>query len=116
MRILLIDDDTLELFLSLRILRMEFQAEGFKTLPEAIDWAKNNTFDLLLSDYYISNEVHAKDVLKAMIDLKGNNFKSIVLTNHVDEPTIAATKGAGFDGILEKPLSLEKLKSVVGIQ
>lgn len=112
-QILIVDDDQLELFLSLRIIRMEFKAEGFKTLPEAVEWAKLNPFDVLLSDYYISNEVQAQDVLKALVDIKGKTFKSFVLTNYLDNAKVAALKEAGFDSIIEKPLTLEKFKSLL---
>ena len=112
MQILLIDDSPLELFLSLKILQIEFKAEGFKTLPEALDWAKANTFDVLISDFYIDDHVSAEDVLKAFIDLKGKAFKSFVLTNYVDSTKMTELKNIGFDGILSKPLTLEKFKEV----
>lgn len=114
MKILLVDDDSLEIFLSLKILRMEFQAEGFKTLPEALTWARSNEFDLLVSDNYITNNVQAADVLKALIEVKGKTFKSVVLTNHADDQMKAAILAAGFDGIIDKPLSLDKLKEAIG--
>ena len=113
MKILLVDDDSLEIFLSLKILRMEFQAEGFKSLPEAITWAKSNEFDVLVSDNYISNNVQAADVLKAMIEVKGKTFKSVVLTNHADDQMKTTIFRAGFDGIIDKPLSLDKLKAAI---
>ena len=94
---------------------MEFEAEGFKTLPETTAWAQANTFDLLISDNHISSDVHAGDVLKALTEIKGKTFKSFVLTNHVDPQTIASIKQAGFDDIIEKPITVEKLKKVAGL-
>lgn len=113
MQILLVDDAPLELFLSLKIIRMEYKAEGFKTLAEAMDWAKANPFDVLISDYYLDDRVSAEDVLKAFVDLKGKTFKSFVLTNYIDSTKMAELKNAGFDGVLSKPLTLEKIKEVV---
>jgi DNA-binding NarL/FixJ family response regulator len=112
-QILLVDDSPLELFLSLKILQIEYKAEGFKTLAEAIDWAKVNTFDLLISDYYIDDRVSAGDVLKAIVDLKGKTFKCFVLTNYIDPTKVTDLMNVGFDGILSKPLTLEKFKEVV---
>jgi DNA-binding NtrC family response regulator len=112
-QILVVDDDPLELFLSLKIIRLAYQAEGFKTLPEAVEWAKANPFDVLLSDYYISKQVLAPDVLKAIIEVKGKTFKSFVLTNYIDQTKVAALKEAGFDSIIEKPLSLENIKKAL---
>lgn len=116
MQILLVDDSPLELFLSLKILQLEFKTEGFKTLAEAIGWAKANTFDVLISDYYIDDRVSAEDVLKAFIDLKGKTFKSFVLTNYIDSSKVTELKNVGFDGILSKPLTLEKIKEVITAQ
>lgn len=113
MKILVVDDDPLELFLALKIIRLEYQAEGFKTLPEALEWAKTNPFDVLLSDYYISKQVSAHDVLKAFIELKGKTFKSFVLTNYIDQTKIAALLEAGFDSVIEKPLSVESIKKAL---
>jgi CheY-like chemotaxis protein len=93
---------------------MEFQAEGFNTLPEAMQWAQSNSFDVLLSDYHLDNQLNAGDVLKALTELKGKSFKSFVLTNFIDPSKVAEVTKAGFDGVIEKPISLEKFKSKVG--
>jgi DNA-binding NarL/FixJ family response regulator len=116
MKILIIDDETLDLFISKRILGSEFQIEGFTTLAEALEWAKNNPFDILVSDYYLSKGQHAMDVLKAMIDLKGKTFKAYVLTNYIDDGKITELKQAGYDGIIDKPIVMEKFKKAVGLQ
>lgn len=115
MKILIIDDEPLELFLSKRFLSMEFKVEGFNSLHEALEWAKINSFDILVSDYYLGNGIHAPDVLKSLLALKGNTFKSFVLTNHIDYGKTKELNEAGFNGVIEKPLSLEKFKSVAGI-
>lgn len=113
MQILVVDDEPFELFISLRILRMEYQAEGFNTLPEALEWARHNTFDILVSDYYLKDHQSAHDVLKAMREAKGNTFKSIVVTNYVENDKLSELKGAGFDGVIEKPLSLDNFKEAL---
>ena len=115
MRILLVDDEPLELFLSKRFLSIEFQVEGFNTLPEAIQWAKVNSFDVLVSDYYLGKNIQAQDLLKELIAVKGKSFKSFVLTNYIDDGQKAELIKAGFNGIIEKPMSLEKFKSTVGL-
>ena len=115
MRILIIDDEPLELFLAKKILSLEFQVEGFNSLPEALVWAKANSFDVLLSDYYLDKQLHATDVLKALVEIKGKTFKPFILTNYIDDNQIAQLKSAGFYDIIEKPLSLEKFKSKIGL-
>lgn len=115
MQILLVDDEPLELFISKRFLGMEHKVEGFGSLPDALLWAKDNSFDVLVSDYYLGSTTHATDVLRELIALKGKTFKSFVLTNHVDDDKIAELKAAGFERVIEKPLSMDKFKTETGL-
>jgi len=94
---------------------MEFKAEGFKTLPETLEWAKTNSFDILISDYYLDNMTSAQHVLHALVELKGKTFKSFVLTNYIDESKKNELRIAGFTEIIEKPLTIEKIKQVTGL-
>lgn len=115
MKILIVDDEQLDLFISKKLLSLEFQVEAFTSLPDCLQWAKSNSFDVLLSDYYLGTGLHAHDVLKQLVALRGKDFKAFVLSNHIEEKQALELKETGFDGIIEKPLSLEKFKSVLGI-
>jgi DNA-binding NtrC family response regulator len=115
MQILLIDDEPIELFISKKFLAMAFTVEGFNAMPDAVAWAQTNSFDVLVSDYNLGGSVHAHDVLKALKAVKGETFKAYVLTNHVDSDQADAILKAGFQGIIEKPLSLEKFKAATGL-
>jgi DNA-binding NtrC family response regulator len=115
MQILLVDDEPIELFISKKFLAMAFNVEGFNTLADAVTWAQSNSFDVLVSDYNLGGNIHAHDVLKALQAVKGTTFKSYVLTNHVDNNQADAILRAGFHGIIEKPLSLEKFKEVTNL-
>jgi DNA-binding NtrC family response regulator len=114
-KILIVDDEQLDLFISKKLLSLEFQVEGFTNVPESVQWAKNNSFDVLLSDYYLGTGLHAQHVLKALLEVKPDGFKAFVLSNHIDETQALQLRQAGFHGIIEKPLSLEKFKAVVGL-
>lgn len=114
MKILIVDDEQLDLFISKKLLSLEHEVEGFTTVPEAVAWAQANSFDVLLSDYYLGTGVHAHDVIKALIAVKGKTFKAFVLSNHIDEKQAEDLKQVGFNGMIEKPLSLDKFKSVLG--
>jgi CheY-like chemotaxis protein len=94
---------------------MEYQVEGFKSVPEAVQWAQTNSFDVLLSDYYLDQGLHANDVLKAILEVKGKTFKSYVLTNYIDDNKMNELKQAGFNGVIDKPIDLAKFKSIVGV-
>jgi DNA-binding NtrC family response regulator len=110
-KILIVDDEQLDLFITKKLLSLEFQAEGFTSLPEAVRWAQSNHFDVLLSDYYLGNGLHAPDALKAISSARTVPFKAIVLSNHVDEDQASALKNGGFSAIIEKPITLEKFKA-----
>ena len=94
---------------------MEFNVEGFNTLHEALEWARLNSFDILVSDYHLGGGIHAPDVLKAMENLKGKTFKSFVLTNYIDAEKSSELSRVGFNGVIDKPLSLENFKKVAGL-
>jgi DNA-binding NtrC family response regulator len=112
-KILIVDDEQLDLFISKKLLSLEHEVEGFSTIPEAVAWAQANAFDVLLSDYYLGTGVHAHDVLKALLEVKGKTFKAFVLSNHIDDKQADDLKKVGFTGMIEKPLSLEKFKVVL---
>lgn len=110
MKILIIDDESLDLFVAKRLLSLEFEVEGFTTLEEALAWANTNSFDVALIDYYITPTVLAHDALKALQTLKGNTFKAFTLSNYVDSQQVSQLKEAGFDDVIFKPLTLESFK------
>jgi DNA-binding NtrC family response regulator len=112
-KILIVDDEQLDLFISKKLLSLEHQVDGFSTIPEAVAWAQTNTFDVLLSDYHLGTGVHAHDVLKAIVEVKGKTFKAFVLSNHIDDRQAEELRKVGFTGMIEKPLSLEKFKIVL---
>jgi len=111
-KILIIDDEQLDLFITKKLLSLEFQVEGFTSLQEALKWSQTNQFDVLLSDYYLGNGLHAHDALKAMATTN-QSFKALVLSNHIDEQQAQALKTAGFVAIIEKPITLEKFKETI---
>ena len=115
MTVLLIDDENLELFISKTILQGEFTVEGFTTIDAALAWAQKNSFDILVSDYFLDQGKTAIDVLKALESLKGKTFKSAVLSNYSDKKRVDEIMAAGFTGVTDKPLELPKLKKVIGI-
>jgi DNA-binding NtrC family response regulator len=112
-KILVIDDEKLDLFISKKLLSLEYQVEGFTTINEALQWASENSFDVALIDYYLGPNLYAHTVLKDLLAAKGPAFKAIVLSNFVDDKQIRELKDSGFAEIIYKPLTLEKFKSVI---
>jgi DNA-binding NtrC family response regulator len=115
MQILLIDDEPIELFIAKKFLAMEFQVTGFNSVKEALAWAQTNSFDVLVSDFNLDAGLQAHQVLKSLREIKGNTFRAFVLTNHVDSSQANTLMTAGFQDIIEKPLSLEKFKTAAGL-
>jgi DNA-binding NtrC family response regulator len=112
-KILIVDDEQLDLFISKKLLSLEYNVEGFHTLSETLLWIKENQFDVLLSDYYLDKGVDAHRVLKEILTVMDKTFKAFVLSSHIDGPQARELKTTGYDGVIEKPLSLEKFKSAL---
>lgn len=110
MKILIIDDEQLDLFITSKLLGLEFEVEGFTTIEDTLSWAQHHSFEVVLIDYYLGTNVYAHTALKQLIALKGHTFKAFVLSNHVDEQQALELKQAGFAAIIYKPLTLEKFK------
>lgn len=110
MRILLVDDEPLDLFIAKKQLSLEYEVSAFTTSTEMISWAKQNEFDIALIDYYLGPDL-GSDVLKALISETGKKFKAYLLTNFVDPQQELALRAAGFDDVIFKPLTVEKLKN-----
>ena len=113
MRILIVDDEQLDLFINKTLLSLEYEVAAFTTLDEAVAWAKNNTFDVAIIDYYLGPNLFAHHVLKELIALHGTTFKAFVLSNFVDGKQASDLKGEGFLDILYKPLTLENFREKI---
>ena len=112
MKILLVDDEPLDLFIAKKQLSQEFDVTGFTTSKDALAWAKENTFEVALIDYYLGPDI-GLDVLKELVALKGKSFRAFLLTNFVDPQQVLNLKTQGFDDVIFKPLSTDKVKSLL---
>jgi DNA-binding NarL/FixJ family response regulator len=112
-KILILDDEELDLFINKKLLALEFDVAGFTTIKEAANWAQQNDFDVAVIDYYLAPGVYANHFLMELKSIKGSDFKSFVVSNYIDEKQSAELKQAGFTGIIYKPLTLEGFKEKV---
>ncbi|MFD0999606.1 response regulator [Ohtaekwangia kribbensis] len=110
MKILLIDDEQLDVFIAQKLLSLEFDTTGIASYGQALQWAKENHFDVVLIDYYLEDGKLGKDMLRELLAIKGKAFKPYLLTNYVDGQEYEGLKRDGFLAIIEKPLTLEKFK------
>jgi response regulator RpfG family c-di-GMP phosphodiesterase len=114
-KILILDDEELDLFINKKLLALEFDVAGFTSIKDATNWAQQNDFDIAVIDYYLAPGVYANHFLQQLKSIKGNNFKSFVVSNYVDEKQSAELKAAGFTEIIYKPLTLEGFKEKIKI-
>lgn len=114
MRILIVDDEQLDLFINKTLLSLEYEVAAFSSTSETMAWAKENDFDVALIDYYLGPGLYAHDVLKELVGLKGQTFKAFVLSNFVDGKQANDLKAEGFLDIIYKPLTLENFREKVG--
>lgn len=111
MRILLVDDEELDLFIGRKLLGVEFDVEGFTSQAETLTWAKQNDFDVALIDYYLGPNLFAGNLLAELRKIKDKPFTAFVLTSFVNEKQIQELRNAGFKEVISKPLSLESFKT-----
>jgi CheY-like chemotaxis protein len=109
-KILLVDDEPLDLFIARKQLSLEFDVTAFTTSAESLEWAAQNDFDIALIDYYLGPDLGSQ-LLKDIVAKKGKNFKAFLLTNFVDPQQVLSLKAEGFDDVIFKPLSTDKLKA-----
>jgi DNA-binding NtrC family response regulator len=113
MKVLIIDDEKLDLFIAKKLLEPEFEVNGFNKLSDALAWVQSNEFDVALIDYYLDDGVVGLDILKKIQEIKGRSFKAILLSNHVDDDQLKKLRAEGFHNVIFKPISLEKFKEVL---
>lgn len=78
---------------------------------EAVEKARNKTYDLILMDI----QMPQMDGFQALEELKKKNYKGYVvaLTAHAMKGDEEKCLAAGFDGYLQKPLSREALREIL---
>lgn len=115
MKILVVDDEELDLFINQKLLSLEFDTTGFTTSKDALHWAQQNDFDIAVIDYYLGPGIFAGTLLRELIAIKGPTFKAFVVSNFVDEKQTAELRQSGFTDIIYKPLTMETFKMKLAI-
>jgi CheY-like chemotaxis protein len=115
-KILIVDDEALDLFIAKTLLQTEFEVEGFTTLNECVAWAAHNEFDAVLIDYYLDTHTFATHVLAALQKVKAAPIRNaFVLSNFVDGNRSKELKKAGFEDVISKPISLDVIRAKLGV-
>lgn len=107
MKILILDDENLDMFLAKKQLERNYDVTGFTAHKDALTWAEQNDFDVALIDYYLGTYLTGPQVLEDLIKLKGPTFTAFLLTNYIDDSQVSSLKALGFKNVIFKPLTLE---------
>lgn len=108
MKILVVDDDEFNLSLSVRFLeKMGFDLTTAENGREAVDLCKNQDFDIIFMDIRmpVMNGFEATKEIK-----KTKDIAIIAFTTHHIIEIKKEYEDAGFDGILQKPVSEKNFK------
>jgi len=114
-KILVVDDEELDLFITSKTLSFGYDIQGFTSIKETVAWASKNDFDIVLIDYYLGPGLYATDMLKEISSIAKGPVRHFVLSNYVDEKQILELKNAGFEDIIYKPVTLESFRKKVEI-
>lgn len=112
-RIMLVDDELKVLSALKRSLNNKnYQIEAFEYPKDAIDYAKTQTIDLIITDYRMP-EINGVSLLMALKELQPNMIM-IMLSGYVDMPAVlTAINEVGIYKYLTKPWKDEELKQII---
>ncbi|MFO6420487.1 response regulator [Hylemonella sp. W303a] len=112
-RVLVVDDDVLNLRVASRLLR-EMGCQG-ALAPDghtAVELARKEAFDLVLLDIYMPT-FNGQDTLLALRKLAGRHLPIVMVSGNDDEVTRRHYLALGADGLVPKPLSIPALREVM---
>jgi DNA-binding NtrC family response regulator len=105
MRILIIDEDEISLYITQKVLCPEFEVNGFHSIDEAKNWAKDNHFDILLANYTVYRDPLPVHAIKELKDINGGKFHSVIATTYIDPAQADQLLEKGYSNIFMKPIS-----------
>jgi len=112
-KILVVDDEELDLFITSKMLSLEYEIQGFTSLKETVEWVRDNDFDVVLIDYYLGPGIYATEMLKQIMPICKKPVRPFVLSNYVDDKQILELKNAGFEDVIYKPVTLDSFRRKV---
>jgi response regulator RpfG family c-di-GMP phosphodiesterase len=112
--ILLVDDEEMVVtsIRSFLTLETDYQVVGFTSTREALDYARNNRVDLVISDYLMP-EMDGIDFLAQLKDIQPEATR-VLLTGYADkENAIKAINDVGLYQYVEKPWENDDLRLII---
>lgn len=117
-RILLLDDDQLIITTVERILKiLNYEVESVSTGEELLNIYKQRqnegtVFDIVIMDLIIPNGMGGKETIGKLRKIDPN-VKTLVSSGNPADPAIVNYEEFGFNGVLEKPFTIDNLKSIL---
>ena len=113
LRILLVDDHADTLRSMERLLRLRgYQVCTAPTVAEALAFAANQPFDLLVSDVGLPDGT-GMDLMRELRLMHGETLRGIALSGYGMEDDVSRSHAAGFDEHLTKPVDMASLEAVI---
>src|SRR5687767_9559977 len=110
MRVLVLDEDEIGLFVTQRTLADEFDVCGFTKLESAKHWAADNEFDLLIVEYSPRRDRQVVEILDQVRQAAKCEFMAMIFTvTRITTSRSQELSEAGFAKIYLKPLSYNPL-------
>ena len=113
-KILVIEDNELSRKTLMKLLELEgYEVAGAENSQEAFCIAKQNRFELIISDVRLPGGMDGIDVLKNIRQMSDFPSKMFVITAYADEEASQRAEKLGVDGYFFKPFNIpEFLESV----
>lgn len=113
MRVLILDEDEVSLFVTKHTLAEKFDVHGFSKIENAKSWAASNAFDLFIMEYNPRRDRQMIDVLDQIRSAAPNTrseFLAIIFTlTRIHASRSKELHEAGFNKIYLRPLSYHPL-------
>ncbi|MBD3219468.1 MAG: PAS domain S-box protein [candidate division Zixibacteria bacterium] len=108
-RILVVDDDTIQLDVSRRILeKLGYKVYTAINSQETFQLLKQNSFDLVIIDLIMPDDIDGSELFAGIID-KNPNQKAIIVSGYGDSEKIKRALEMGAGSFLQKPLTMRGL-------
>ena len=118
MKVLIVDDIFTNRLLLAEVLRtLDIEFDQVENGREAIDAYKQNHYDLILMDIEmpVMNGLETTKYIREEMPFPKNRVTIVALTAHNPQLFFEDFTDVGFDQLLTKPSSLDKLSELLGV-
>jgi len=107
MHVLVVDDLKTDRYILKKILSPFFEVTTLSSAKEAITFAIDNTFDIVLINIMLSSDLDSIELLHDL-QFSQTKFLPYAITSHIDQKREERLVEAGFKEVIRKPFELER--------